>query len=198
MMAELDLPPIESMSADEARAFSDAMSPQRPPGPEVGEIVDGTLPGAAGDLDYRLYRPATTGPAPGRRLLPRWRLGARQPRLRRSVLPRPVRPHPMPSSSRSTTATPPRPGSRPPPTTRSRPCGGSPTTPSRSVASRVSWPSPGGAPAPTSRPLSASVRRDAGGPADRRPAAGHAGDRLCIRVGVVHRERRRVTCSRQR
>ena len=36
----------------------------RPPGPEVGEIVDGTLPGPAGDLDYRLYRPATPGPHP--------------------------------------------------------------------------------------------------------------------------------------
>ena len=32
--------------------------PMRPPGPEVGEIVDGILPGAGGDLRYRLYRPA--------------------------------------------------------------------------------------------------------------------------------------------
>ena len=37
----------------------------RPPGPEVGEIVDGVLPGAAGnDLEYRLYRPAGDGPHP--------------------------------------------------------------------------------------------------------------------------------------
>ena len=36
----------------------------RPPGPEVGEIVDGVLPGAAGDLAYRLYRPPTAGPHP--------------------------------------------------------------------------------------------------------------------------------------
>jgi acetyl esterase/lipase len=36
-----------------------------PPGPEVGEIVDGTLPGADGSpLEYRLYRPATDGPHP--------------------------------------------------------------------------------------------------------------------------------------
>jgi acetyl esterase/lipase len=34
---------------------------QRPPGPEVGEIIDGTLPGAAGDLDYRLYKPKEAG-----------------------------------------------------------------------------------------------------------------------------------------
>jgi acetyl esterase/lipase len=37
----------------------------RPPGPDVGEIVDGTLPGADGStLEYRLYRPATPGPHP--------------------------------------------------------------------------------------------------------------------------------------
>ncbi len=36
----------------------------RPPGPDVGEIVDGVLPGAGGDLDYRLYRPASPGPHP--------------------------------------------------------------------------------------------------------------------------------------
>ncbi len=63
-LAELDLPPIESMSVPEARAFSDAMATQRPPGPAVGEIVDGVLPGADGDLAYRLYRPATAGPHP--------------------------------------------------------------------------------------------------------------------------------------
>ncbi len=64
MMAELELPAMDSMSAEDARAFSDAMSAERPPGPEVGEIVDGTLPGPAGDLAYRLYRPATPGPHP--------------------------------------------------------------------------------------------------------------------------------------
>ena len=30
----------------------------------MGEIVDATLPGAAGDLRYRLYRPAKPGPHP--------------------------------------------------------------------------------------------------------------------------------------
>ena len=42
----------------------EAMAAERPPGPEVGEIVDGVLPGAAGVLDYRLYRPARPGPHP--------------------------------------------------------------------------------------------------------------------------------------
>jgi acetyl esterase/lipase len=52
------------MSAPEARDFLDQANAARPPGPEVGEIVDGKLPGAAGELDYRLYRPATPGPHP--------------------------------------------------------------------------------------------------------------------------------------
>ncbi len=64
LMASMDLPPYESMSPDEARAFGEATAAQRPPGPEVGEIVDGTYPGADGDLAYRLYRPATPGPHP--------------------------------------------------------------------------------------------------------------------------------------
>ncbi|BAN02495.1 flavin-containing monooxygenase [Ilumatobacter coccineus] len=65
MMAELDLPPMESMPAPDARAFSEAMGAASPPGPEVGDVIDATLPGADGnDLDYRLYRPATPGPHP--------------------------------------------------------------------------------------------------------------------------------------
>ena len=61
---DLGLPPIEEMSVEEAREFADTMAAERPPGPEVGEIVDGMLPGAAGDLAYRLYRPASPGPHP--------------------------------------------------------------------------------------------------------------------------------------
>jgi cation diffusion facilitator CzcD-associated flavoprotein CzcO/acetyl esterase/lipase len=64
VIAELGLPPLETMSVEEARAFTVAMSEQRPPGPAVGEIVDGRLPGAAGELAYRLYRPASPGPHP--------------------------------------------------------------------------------------------------------------------------------------
>jgi cation diffusion facilitator CzcD-associated flavoprotein CzcO/acetyl esterase/lipase len=65
MMAELELPPLESMTPEEARAFMAAGSEVRPPGPDVGEIVDGVLPGAAGnDLEYRLYRPEGDGPHP--------------------------------------------------------------------------------------------------------------------------------------
>ncbi|MEM7337081.1 MAG: alpha/beta hydrolase fold domain-containing protein [Actinomycetota bacterium] len=63
-MADLGLPPIESMPPEGAREFMGAMSAERPPGPAVGEIVDGTYPAATGDLAYRLYRPATPGPHP--------------------------------------------------------------------------------------------------------------------------------------
>jgi acetyl esterase/lipase len=64
LVASLGLPPIETMSAPDARAFSEATAASRPPGPEVGEIADGVLPGPAGDLAYRLYRPPTQGPHP--------------------------------------------------------------------------------------------------------------------------------------
>ncbi len=63
-MAALGLPPIESMSVEEARAFMTTMGAERPPGPEVGAVADGVLTGAAGPLDYRLYRPALPGPHP--------------------------------------------------------------------------------------------------------------------------------------
>ncbi|SON59284.1 Phenylacetone monooxygenase [Mycobacterium simulans] len=61
-MAALNLPPLESMTPDQARAFMNEVNLARPPGPDVGEIADGTLPGAAGILAYRLYRPASQGP----------------------------------------------------------------------------------------------------------------------------------------
>ena len=64
VMATLDLPPLESLPVADARAFMDATAAQSPPGPEVGEIIDGVLPGPACDLEYRLYRPASPGPHP--------------------------------------------------------------------------------------------------------------------------------------
>ena len=64
-MAEMGLPPVETMSVPDARAFMEASGTASPPGPEVGEVVDGTLTGADGsDLEYRLYRPDTPGPHP--------------------------------------------------------------------------------------------------------------------------------------
>jgi cation diffusion facilitator CzcD-associated flavoprotein CzcO/acetyl esterase/lipase len=64
-MAELDLPLLETLSPAEARALTTELNAARPPGPEVGEIVDGELPGPTGHLEYRLYRPPTApGPHP--------------------------------------------------------------------------------------------------------------------------------------
>ncbi|HUS41445.1 MAG TPA: alpha/beta hydrolase fold domain-containing protein [Ilumatobacteraceae bacterium] len=64
-MAEMGLPPIETMGVDGAREFMTASGAMMPPGPDVGEIVDGTLPGADGTpLEYRLFRPPTDGPHP--------------------------------------------------------------------------------------------------------------------------------------
>ena len=64
MMAAAHLPTFDSLPIDQARALFARMRATRPPGPAVGEITDGTLPGAGGPLDYRLYRPATPGPHP--------------------------------------------------------------------------------------------------------------------------------------
>ncbi|MGV7219009.1 flavin-containing monooxygenase [Bradyrhizobium sp. UFLA05-112] len=64
MLAQLNLPPIESMGALGARAFVNEFNQARPAGRPVGEVVDGTLDGADGALRYRLYRPATPGPHP--------------------------------------------------------------------------------------------------------------------------------------
>lgn len=63
-MALLNPPPLDSLPPEQLRAFMNELDLARPPGPDVGEIVDGTLPGAAGPLGYRLYRPAGPGPHP--------------------------------------------------------------------------------------------------------------------------------------
>jgi cation diffusion facilitator CzcD-associated flavoprotein CzcO/acetyl esterase/lipase len=64
LMGSLELPPMESMSVEDARGFVLASTAGRPPGPDVGEVVEGLLPGPSGNLQYRLYRPATPGPHP--------------------------------------------------------------------------------------------------------------------------------------
>ena len=64
VLESMNLPPLESLPVADARALMQAVESQRPPGPDVGEVVDGVLPGAAGDLDFRLYRPVGRGPHP--------------------------------------------------------------------------------------------------------------------------------------
>jgi len=62
LLGSLNLPPIESMGAIGARAFVNEFNKGRPAGRLIGDIVDGTLPGADGPLPYRVYKPATPGP----------------------------------------------------------------------------------------------------------------------------------------
>jgi acetyl esterase/lipase len=64
VVSGLNLPPIEALTVAEARTLRDVTAVQGPPTPEIGEIVDGVLPGPAGKLEYRLYRPDTPGPHP--------------------------------------------------------------------------------------------------------------------------------------
>ena len=64
MVAALNPPPLESLPVDVARAAMVEANATRPPGPDVGEVIDGRFPGAAGELEYRLYRPATPRPHP--------------------------------------------------------------------------------------------------------------------------------------
>src|ERR1700720_1951609 len=64
MLADMNLPPIESLGAEGARAFLAQFNAGRPAGRPVGEVGDGALQGADGPLPYRLYRPETPGPHP--------------------------------------------------------------------------------------------------------------------------------------
>src|SRR5262245_1461193 len=64
LLAETGLPLIDAGSVEQARALMLAMAAGRAPGPDVGDVVDGVLPGAAGSLPYRRYRPASPGPHP--------------------------------------------------------------------------------------------------------------------------------------
>ncbi|MEN3288675.1 MAG: hypothetical protein V7634_2975, partial [Bradyrhizobium sp.] len=64
MLAEMNLPAIESMGAQGARDFVAQFNATRPAGRPVGEVLDGALPGNDSLLKYRLYRPATPGPHP--------------------------------------------------------------------------------------------------------------------------------------
>jgi acetyl esterase/lipase len=63
-VAALNPPALESLSPEQAREAVGEAAAIRPPGPDVGEIVDGLFPGATGDLSYRLYRPPSPGPHP--------------------------------------------------------------------------------------------------------------------------------------
>src|SRR5215470_8609550 len=62
LLAQLNLPPLETMGAQGARDFLNEFNQGRPFGRPVGEVGDGVLMGADGPLPYKLYRPDTPGP----------------------------------------------------------------------------------------------------------------------------------------
>jgi cation diffusion facilitator CzcD-associated flavoprotein CzcO/acetyl esterase/lipase len=64
MLAQMNLPPIETMGAQGARDFVNEFNKSRPAGRPVGEVGEGVLQGADGPLPYKLYRPASPGPHP--------------------------------------------------------------------------------------------------------------------------------------
>jgi cation diffusion facilitator CzcD-associated flavoprotein CzcO/acetyl esterase/lipase len=63
-MAEMGLPPLETLPVADVRAVMAAIAATRPPSPEVGEVTDGVMPGPDADLPYRLYRPAAPSEGP--------------------------------------------------------------------------------------------------------------------------------------
>lgn len=64
ILEQQGFPDLSQLPVGEVRALFEHLNTQRPPGPDVGEIVDATMDLAGGGLDYRLYRPATAGPHP--------------------------------------------------------------------------------------------------------------------------------------
>ena len=57
------LPPIEGLSPTEAREHYNERSSRLPTNPLIGEVTDRTIPGPAGDITIRVYRPIDAGPA---------------------------------------------------------------------------------------------------------------------------------------
>ena len=168
----------------------------RPPGPEVGEIVDGMLPGAAGDLRYRLYRPAdatartrsscTSTAAAGcsAATTPTIRSAATCACGRDAIIvsvelpPRARAPFPAAADDalrRGAVDRRPRRGAR------------------RRARASSRWPA--GAPAATSPPSSCQLAARCRRPGDRRAGADHPGDRQRPHAGVVRRATPTATCS---
>ena len=173
-------------------------APIRPPGPAVGEIVDGVLPGAGGDLDYRLYRPAVAGARI--RSSPTSTAAGGCSAAWTPTIPSAATcaPAPTPSSCRSTTGTRRRPGSRRRPTTPSPPCSGSPPTPRSSGG--IAGPAGGRR---LERGRQRRRRRLPAGPRRRwtghpRTGAADAGDRRRHEPPVLRRERGRLRADRRR
>ncbi len=148
--------------------------PCGPPGPTVGEVVDGTLPGAAGRsrLPAATARPA--GPPSGRLPTSTGAAGCSADRTPTTRSAATCASGPTPSSCRWTTGTRPRRGSRRRPTTPSPPCSGSPPMPTElgGIPGQLAVAGWSAGRQPRRRRLPAGPGRRRAG--HRRPAAGDA------------------------
>ncbi len=57
------LPPIDTLSAQDARELYNQRSAELPVNPVIGEVSERTIPGPAGEIPIRIYRPVDAGPA---------------------------------------------------------------------------------------------------------------------------------------
>jgi acetyl esterase len=65
MIASLEAPPFAEQTPAQVRESYKAMSAAEVGQPEVGAVTDRTIPGPAGDIAVRVYRPAGEGPFGG-------------------------------------------------------------------------------------------------------------------------------------
>ena len=63
-MQSMGTPPLHTMSVPEARQLMESMNVLIGAGEEIHHVEDPELPGPAGPIPARLYRPAGTGPLP--------------------------------------------------------------------------------------------------------------------------------------
>jgi acetyl esterase len=63
-MVSMGTPPLQAMSVPEARAFVDSLRALAGDVEAVAHVEDRSVPGPAGDIPVRLYRPAENGPLP--------------------------------------------------------------------------------------------------------------------------------------
>ena len=85
-------PQLHELPVAQARAFFEQMQLPRPE-VKIAAVEDRRIPGPAGEIPVRIYRPEGSEPFPGAGLLPRRRLGDRQPRDARRLVPRPRQSH---------------------------------------------------------------------------------------------------------
>lgn len=60
----MNFPGIASMDPASAREFGESLNAAAPPGPDLPEVEDRTIPGPAGEIPVRVYTPEGTAPLP--------------------------------------------------------------------------------------------------------------------------------------